>query len=445
MAILTIQQTIGYAKAAGFSGSSLENIVAIAMAESNLNTTIVNSIGATGILQIYLAVHPDVSSSQAMDPAFSFRYAYKLSSGGTNLCAWQSYSSRICGGAWDNRWAQYLPQVQAALAGGGGNSAPPSKGVSFPANSWFTMPINAGNDYATTYKGPGTDTPHYAVDVETPMDTPLFFLEPGTIKVADYQPWGGEVYEQPDGGKPYEEYFFHLDQIQASVGQHVSAGQQIGLSGGQTSGGSHPTSPQFSTGPHTHFGLFTKFVSTQNGVIPYGPDPNPLIDEAKGGGLLAGASSGTTPPDASGSGTTETEPVPLSDRVNALLSKFPGFEGIALALDEAERFPGIIWYNVNSTANVPQLPSWVPFADVTNKAADQTAALFDSSDYIGAATRSVLDTMWSNLWPALFRGGIVLIGLILVGGLILNAVNAGSNGALGTDINAIAKLGMVAA
>jgi murein DD-endopeptidase MepM/ murein hydrolase activator NlpD len=415
MAILSIAQTIAYAKAAKFTGEPLVNIVAIAIAESNLNTEIVNSIGATGILQILLPVHPDVTASQAKDPAFSFRYAYKLSGGGANLCAWQSYSSSICGIGWDNRWSQYVPQVRAAIGSPSTNTP-----VVLPTGGtqWFQYPINQGNDYVLSYKGVGTDTPHAAVDVEAPQDTPFYFLEPGTIVKADYQAWGGQVFEQP-AGKNYQEYVYHLDQIDVKVGQQVKAGQRIGLSGGQTSGGSHPTSTQYSTGAHIHFGEFTKYEDSENGVIPFGPDPNPLIDAAKNGTLSTSGSGTATLSDTISSGTTEETPIPLSVRVNAILAKFPGFEGVAIALDTAETFPGVIWYNVNSTATAPQIPSWIPGAGAINAVDD---VVFDGSDYIGAGIRSVLDTVVSNTTPLIFRALIVGVGLLLVGGLIANAV-----------------------
>lgn len=138
MPILTMDQTVAYAKQAGFKGQGLIDICAIAKAESGLSTDVVNSIGATGILQIYLAVHPTVSSAQAKDPAYSFRYAYGLSNGGTNFCAWQSYKCSACGccngpTCWDGHYAQYLPEAQAAVnnAGGGGGLitfCPPSDG-----------------------------------------------------------------------------------------------------------------------------------------------------------------------------------------------------------------------------------------------------------------------------------------------------------------------------
>jgi len=112
---LSINQAATYARSAGFSGDNLIIILAIAMAESGLDTTVQNSIGATGILQIYLAVHPDVTYAQAIDPGFSFRYAWKLSGGGKNFCPWQSYDSSVCGRDWDNRYKQYMAQVRLAL------------------------------------------------------------------------------------------------------------------------------------------------------------------------------------------------------------------------------------------------------------------------------------------------------------------------------------------
>jgi len=122
MATITVAEAIAYARQAGFAGQPLIDIVSIAWAESGLNTTVVNSIGATGILQILLSAHPDVTSSQAKDPAFSFRYAYKLSGGGKNFCAWQSYKT-TCGRGYDNRYAQYVPQVEAQVNLGAGTAA----------------------------------------------------------------------------------------------------------------------------------------------------------------------------------------------------------------------------------------------------------------------------------------------------------------------------------
>jgi len=399
MAVISVAQAKQYASSAGFSGNSLNIIVAIAQAESSLNTQAqnVNSDGSVdrGIVQINARWHPEVSDACAYNPACAFQAAYRISNSGTNFGAWSTYT----GGA----YLRYLNTSQSTPTG----------------KQWYDYPINQINDYATSYKGAGTDTPHFAVDIEAPMDTPFYFLEPGTIVKADYQAWGGEVFEQPDDKTRPQEYVYHLDQINVKVGQHVSIGQRVGLSGGQTSGGSHPTSPQFSTGPHIHFGEFTKFVDSPNGMIPYGPDPNPLLQAAQGGNVSASSDSGTgTTNNASNSLIAVNAPTPLAQKVNDILSEFPGFAGLAIALDKAEQFPGVIWYNPGSSVQI------VPPGSVGTVINQAATAVFDPTDYIGSAIRSVLDTVISNTIPLLVRGTVVGIGLILVGGLIWNALDS---------------------
>lgn len=151
-----------------------------------------------------------------------------------------------------------------------------------PAEQWSQYPVTHG--YITDYQGAGTDTPHYAFDIATPLDTQFAFPKSGTIVQADYAVWsgkqgGGEVFLKPDDNTT-EEYAYHLDQLYVHPGQHVYAGQLVGLTGGQNTGGSHPTDPMWSSGPHLHVGYFTNFVSTPEGNRPYGPDPQSLIDYA---------------------------------------------------------------------------------------------------------------------------------------------------------------------
>jgi len=235
------------------------------------------------------------------------------------------------------------------------------------------------------------DTPHYAIDLGTPLDTPFFFLESGTITKADYADWGGEVFLRPDKpGRP-QEYVYHLDEIDVSVGQHVGAGQLVGLTGGQTSGGHHPTNPRWSTGAHTHFGEFVNYTSSPIGTVPYGPDPSPLISEAKAEGLTGigegGASSDVSIPN------DPKNPVEIA---RILLTNFPGFAGVALALDELETFPGLIWYD--DGGNVLNAP--------------------------GAAVKSIATTIIDNLMPFFFRATLIVVGLILIAGLLWNAANS---------------------
>lgn len=148
---------------------------------------------------------------------------------------------------------------------------------------WFDYPIT--NAYSATAVAGNWDTPHYADDIATPFHTPITALEAGTIKQADYAAWGGEIFIQPDNGGP-EYYYYHLDENNVADGQHVNAGDILGLSGGENPGypgALHPADPQYSTGPHTHIGEWTAWTSGPNGTIPYGPDITPLLNQIKTG------------------------------------------------------------------------------------------------------------------------------------------------------------------
>jgi Lysozyme like domain len=105
---LSIAQLVGYAQQAGFTGTGLATIVAIALAESS-GWTQAQQWGPQqsgtdrGVLQINSYWHPDVSDTQAYDPAQAFQAAYRISNNGTNFSQWATYT----GGA----YKQYLSQV----------------------------------------------------------------------------------------------------------------------------------------------------------------------------------------------------------------------------------------------------------------------------------------------------------------------------------------------
>lgn len=161
--------------------------------------------------------------------------------------------------------------------------------LSSSKQGWTNYPLTHG--YIPQYQGPGTDTPHYAVDLGTPFHTPITSLVSGKVTQADYAVWsgkpgGGEVFVQPDSGGP-QIYEYHLDQLNVRAGQHVNVGDLLGLSGGQNSGGSHPTDPMWSSGPHTHVGYFQKYVTTPAGGRPYGPDITSLLKQGGNNLLLS--------------------------------------------------------------------------------------------------------------------------------------------------------------
>jgi Sec-independent protein translocase protein TatA len=153
---------------------------------------------------------------------------------------------------------------------------------------WFADPIT--HPYIDHYEAGVFDTPHFAVDIGTPFHSQITALLPGTIVKEDFQPWGGEMFIKPDDTSKPEYYYFHLDDFNIGPNQHVNAGDVIGLSGGQTSGGDHPVTDGESTGPHTHVGWFDGYVTpSETGfTIPHGPDITPLINQVNAHGISSG-------------------------------------------------------------------------------------------------------------------------------------------------------------
>lgn len=268
MAVLNQQQLTMYAQQAGFSGQALQDIVGIAMAESGGNTNAYNGNdpngGSFGVLQIN-GVH-GLPTSCMYDPTCSFKFAYQLSGGGQNFSPWSTFTSGL--------YRNFI----------GGITTP---------QAWYTYtPVH---DFGQTFSW--ATYPVQGEDIPMPMDTPITALFSGKVANQYYNAGGGEVVIQADDptqlkGIPYY-YYVHLDNIVTTLGQQIQAGQLVGYSGGQNVGGSHPSAPNYSSGPHLEIGL----SKTQN--IPYTlatitPDLNPdwLLSYAQQTGLNASATTG---------------------------------------------------------------------------------------------------------------------------------------------------------
>lgn len=133
------------------------------------------------------------------------------------------------------------------------------------------------------------------VDVGTPFHTNITDIFSGTVVDAGYHAWGGQVdiaTTLPNGQHVIEQ-FLHLDQIAAGIttGAQVVAGQFLGLSGGQTSGGAHPASTQFSTGPHTEFGLYSGTPGASTAL-----DPTAYLAYGSGAGIGGSTPMPSSPP-----------------------------------------------------------------------------------------------------------------------------------------------------
>jgi len=90
-------------------------------------------------------------------------------------------------------------------------------------------------------------------DIGTPFHTPVTALLPGTVVGVSFGGYGARVDVMTAAG---DVYYQHLDTIATGIrkGASVTAGQDLGLSGGQLYGGNLPNSPLNSTGAHIEVG-----------------------------------------------------------------------------------------------------------------------------------------------------------------------------------------------
>jgi murein DD-endopeptidase MepM/ murein hydrolase activator NlpD len=84
---------------------------------------------------------------------------------------------------------------------------------------------------------------HTGIDVATATGTPVSAFRAGTVKYAGWNPWGYGNLVIIDHGGGMETYYAHNSVIKVEVGESVTKGQVISLSG----------STGISTGPHVHF------------------------------------------------------------------------------------------------------------------------------------------------------------------------------------------------
>jgi len=105
---------------------------------------------------------------------------------------------------------------------------------------------------------------HNGWDLGLAMYTPVLAAADGTVTYAGWDSYGWGNTVLIDHGNGFKTRYAHLDSVAVTVGQLVSRGQQIGLSG--TTGNS--------TGPHLHFGVYRTDQTLPNGdmiaVDPWG-------------------------------------------------------------------------------------------------------------------------------------------------------------------------------
>ena len=125
--ILSPLEIYRLATEAGWNAADAVTATAIAMAESGGNTSVVNSIGATGLWQIYDGAYPSQArAAQLSDPLTNAKAAYAkwAASQGTSCGGWwpwATYNEGPCAARQEagrvNTWRQFLAPAQSASLG----------------------------------------------------------------------------------------------------------------------------------------------------------------------------------------------------------------------------------------------------------------------------------------------------------------------------------------
>jgi murein DD-endopeptidase MepM/ murein hydrolase activator NlpD len=429
MAVITLQKTISYAKAAGFTGNALATICEIALAESGLDTSIVNSIGATGILQILLSAHPDVTSSQAKDPAFAFRYAYALSGGGNNFCPWQSYDSGICGIQWDNRYKQYIAQVQGALSTGGGTSKtattinasqiPNKTGVA----PWWTFARIDNMGVPDPFGGfPKPDS-----NIQLPANYPIIALLPGTITFIDGGEvgWGGVItlkLDHPPNAIATHNQYEHLAGTTVRVGQHVNAGDLIAYNGGAAAQGAQKVPLGFGYYHGDHYGSGDGWQYETSSNLNGGPlDPVPLLNAARAGTLQVINSGSSSSSSFGGSGGQFlTTVLGTAAQANQIVNTIPGFLGICEGLDMVEQF---VPFALPTTSAINQGSQDINIFGWDTGILTPGAAVQQAVQLPSDAIQAVLVFTVTNFMAFAIRAIFVIVGVVLAWSLLINLIS----------------------
>ena len=365
--ILTAASAQGIAYVQGFRVPGLHIIVAIAQAESSLNTLATNTTGNSagtdrGILQINSVYHSEVTDACAFEPNCAFSAGYKISKQGTDFTPWSTYTS--------GAYKKYMPDLSTTV------------------KPWYTFPRIDNLGGVEPFGGfPKPDS-----NIQIPANYPVTALLPGTVTALDggEVAWGAVVtikLDTPLNSLATHTAYLHLARSTVSVGQHVNVNDLIGYNGYGAAAGSQKVPLGFAlyNGDHYGQGAAWSLMTTANLQGPLSPVS--LLDSAATNG----------PPSIPVTSPTQAGPVDptsatftnLSASVHDTLNTIPGFYGICVALDEAEQFPGIV--NV-ATSNLD----------------------------IPGIVRSILLTAMDNMLPLVVRAGIAFLGLFMLIALVGN-------------------------
>ncbi len=381
MAQLSTAQAATYAQQAGFAGSALDTIVAIAQAESSLvtNARNVNSDGTVdrGILQINSYWWSQFTDAQCDDPGTAFRIAYSpISSNGIDFTPWSTYQS--------GAYKRYLPTTSTATLKTSTWNAAHSAAV------WpWLLPLST--PHITQSFGENGES---GIDLGMATGTSITSLTAGTVLSADYYGGGGVVAVASSLASigTASVYYQHLDTIAVTVGQAVRVGDLIGTSGGQLTGGHHPSSDQFSTGPHIEVGINAPYGALWH---PLGSsiDPMPWLQDLVNNG----------PPTADALASTG-----LGGVSSAVQSASAGYNAAQLTFSLAEQaMDDALAFKSFAPGDQP----WQLFMPSINVLGQQIGP---SDGQRKAAQGEIGSVVFHNIAAVFGRGLLVMFGLVII-------------------------------
>jgi surface antigen len=361
MTILSPSQIATYARGAGFSGNALSIAVAIAMAESGGNTTAIDrdSNGSVdyGLWQIN-TVH-GYNPSLLQQPAYNASAAYAVSSRGTDFTPWVTYNS--------GAYRRYLTSGVSVSSGTSPSQAARGASNGYPKGqcTWYADDrYHALTGFYVPWSGNAKDwvtaAPSYKWSVSSAPVTPsIVCLQPG-VQGAD--PTYGHV----------------------AVAESINADGSVYASTQNWNNITFPNTTHWTFKPGR--GVSFIYAVTGSGA------------SRSSGSTAVGVSS---PVSVMGFPTYTT----LLDQVHETLINVPGFYGMALAIDEAEQFPGYIDLTQNKELSILGQDTGVQMPDVSG------------------IVRSVGATITDNAVPVVLRGGLLLLGIVILIALILKTAD----------------------
>jgi len=377
MSVISIAQALDYAHKAGFNQTQAITAVAVAMAESGLDTAAINwgdPGGSFGLWQINHGAHPNYDTNALLDGQFNANAAYQVSNSGSNWLPWTTYKT--------GAYSKYVAAVSAAAGSPTSTAAAGSKQGVKPVLVWNISKaramwpwlvqadgsLNINNPYHSSFeqsRGAVQD----GVGIGVGLDTTITSLTSGTVVASGFGYQGPQGYANFGGwlvirsntrvnGK-VDVFYRHMDTLAVKQGDSVSVGQTLGLSGGQTVGGQHPESSTYTTGAHIDIGL-NPITLPYHEVMP-NIDPTPYLNDlVKNGPPLSDQLSNTAAGGAiSQAANTANGTGPVADNFAALsaeldaIEQFVAFPQTGSILD----FPGalVTYLTQNTEAAIVRL------------------------------------------------------------------------------------------